>query len=253
MRDVKGENYIQNWLDKCLPETAVTFCHASNIKFCDEREVWDCTFSTGGAPSAAVLKIFKPGSLQSVNTSLPPNLAAEKCSLAMVELRSIGIPTPRVLGHTEIDDQAALLCEKIERISWDPSARIKAAGVLARLHNLSRDRLSEGLQKLADISDPREYRTTEGRAPKTESKTLVHGDYFSANILTTADGLYIIDWETFGWGDPMWDLGFLVGADRSLPEDEVCATVDEYEKEAPIHRERLLWHQRCWSDYWSKR
>jgi aminoglycoside phosphotransferase (APT) family kinase protein len=61
--------------------------------------------------------------------------------------------------------------------------------------------------------DPREERTTGGDAPTSKRKTLVHGDYFSANILSVRDGLKIIDWETFGWGDPMWDLGFLIGAD----------------------------------------
>jgi len=55
--------------------------------------------------------------------------------------------------------------------------------------------------------------------------------------------LRIIDWETFGWGDPMWDLGYLVGADRNLPEYEVEAVVTEYEKLAPVNREHLMWHK----------
>jgi len=94
----------------------------------------------------------------------------------------------------------------------------------------------ESLRRLARISDPREYRITGGRP---DSKTLVHGDYFSANILPVTGGLRIIDWETFGWGDPMWDLGYLVGADRNLPEYEVEAVVTEYEKLAPVNREHL--------------
>ena len=71
---------------------------------------------------------------------------------------------------------------------------------------------------MARISDPRENRTTGGGGPKAPVRTLVHGDYFSANILPVEDGLCVIDWETFGRGDPMWDLGFLLGADPGLPD-----------------------------------
>jgi hypothetical protein len=95
---------------------------------------------------------------------------------------------------------------------------------------------------------PREYRTTGGQAPLPESKTLVHGDYFSANILAVPGGLRIIHWETFGWGDPMWDLASLVGADRNIPKNEIRATIAEYEKEAPVNREHLLWRQLLYSN-----
>ena len=77
--------------------------------------------------------------------------------------------------------------------------------------------------------------------------------YFSANILPVADGLRVIDWETFGWGDPMWDLGFLVGADRDLPEVDIKAVIAEYEMSAPVDLENLMWHRRRWSESWKQR
>ena len=80
---------------------------------------------------------------------------------------------------------------------------------------------------------------------------MVHGDYFSKNILPASNGLYIIDWETLGWGDPMWDLDFLIGADRDLTNSEIKATIAEYEKHAPVNREHLIWHQNRWIDYWN--
>lgn len=78
----------------------------------------------------------------------------------------------------------------------------------------------------------------------------MHGDYFSANILRDGHGLRILDWETFGWGDPMWDLGFLVGADRGLDREEISATIAAYEQEAPVDPLRLRWHVNRWSAYW---
>jgi hypothetical protein len=245
--------HVQDWLAACLHGITITSNNISNIKDGDEREVWDCVFAIDGIHTEGILTIFKPGTQETVNTNLPPKKATEKCALAIKELGAFGITTPKLLGHTEIQDQAGLLCEKIDQKSWTPSDRIHAARLLARLHTLPQDNLSDKLQALIEISDPREYRITGGLAPKTERKVLVHGDYFSANILPTTEGLCIIDWETFGRGDPMWDLGFLIGADRDLPEEEIWATINEYMKKAPVNQEHLFWHHQRWSDFWCER
>jgi hypothetical protein len=171
----------------------------------------------------------------------------------MIELPALGIPTPRVLGYAEGKDSAAVVTESIVPVKWTPRVRIQAASVLARIHTLEENALSEPLRELARISDPRETRTTGGQGPKAPDRTLVHGDYFSANILPVEDGLCVIDWETFGWGDPMWDLGFLIGADPGLPDDEVEAVIAQYGSSAPVDRQRLMWHKRRWADILEKR
>ena len=188
-----------------------------------------------------------------MNTSLPPAHTARKCALAMTELPPLGIPTPRLLGHAEAGREAALVSERIEPNEREPRVRIQAAGVLARIHSLEESSLSEPLRRLARISDPREQRTTGWHNPKPTIRTLVHGDYFSANILPVAGGLCVIDWETFGWGDPMWDLGFLIGADRDLQNEDVEAAIEEYASRAPVDRDRLMWHRRRWADFWGQR
>lgn len=244
---------ILKWLNQCLATSGVQSSSARSLKNGSEREVWDCDFRLAGTQTRAILTVFKPGPLESVNTSLPPDQAARKCALAMAELPAFGIPTPQVLGHAISGREAALLCEKVKKKDWTPDARIEAAEILARIHTLKEPTLSGPLRELARISDPREYRTTGGEAPSPKARTLVHGDYLSVNILRVRDGLRIIDWETFGWGDPMWDLGFLVGADRNIPYDEIEATIAAYEKTAPVDREQLNWHQRRWSDNWKQR
>jgi len=81
----------------------------------------------------------------------------------------------------------------------------------------------------------------------------VHGDYFSKNILPVAGGLCIVDWETFARGDPMWDLAFLIGAERGLTDDEVEAVIAEYASGAALDRDRLMWHKQEWAAFWRAR
>ncbi|WP_420642466.1 phosphotransferase [Candidatus Leptofilum sp.] len=242
----------RTWVARCLG-SSVAQCLVEEIKHGPEREVWDCRFTLDGVSTKAILSVFKPGDLQSVNSSLQPKAAVQKCVLAMSELPQLGIPTASLLGYASAAEEAAYLTLKVESTGWHSDVRIEAAAVLARLHCLEESKLSPALQHLAKVSDPREYRTTAGEAPIPERKTLVHGDYFSANILPVADGLKILDWETFGWGDPMWDLGFLIGADRNVPTLEIEATIREYQKYAPVNRQRLQWHQEKWLKFWALR
>ena len=42
------------------------------------------------------------------------------------------------------------------------------------------------------------------------SETLVHGDYSPKNILVHKDGLWVLDHEVAHWGDPAFDLAFML-------------------------------------------
>ena len=247
------EERLQRWLNHCVPHHPVCLKAARNLRQGVEREVWDCRCQADAGQLDAILVVFRPSSLEAVNTNLTPELASEKCFLAMRELPALGIPTPTALGWAVAGGEAAVLYEKVERMEWVSGTRVIAAGVLARLHNLREARLSRRLQKLVRLSDPREHRTTGGRAPRGKRITLVHGDYFSRNILPVAGGLCIVDWETFARGDPMWDLGFLIGADRDLTDDEVEAVIAEYASSATVDRERLMWHKQEWAAFWRAR
>jgi hypothetical protein len=244
---------VERWLTACLPHRPETMRSVRNLKLGNEREVWECEYKIDGLDTTAILSIFKSGSLESVNTNLLPGSAAQKCALAMMELPTLGIPTPRVWGYAMGEGEAAVLTERIVPVRWTPHVRTQAAAVLARIHTLEEHALSEPLRELARASDPREHRTTSGEGPGATVLALVHGDYFSANILPTADGLFIIDWETFGWGDPMWDLGFLIGADPGLENDEVEAVIAQYGAGATVERQRLMWHKRRWDEFWQQR
>ena len=245
--------HLQRWLRACMPHVSVSLTAACKLRYEPEREVWDCTLAIGTAQFDAVLTLFKAGSLETVNASLPTKQAAEKCFLAMSELPVLGVPTPAALGWAVASAEAAVLCERIEHMEWGSDTRVRAARLLACLHNLQDFRLSGRLRKLIRLSDPREYRTSGGRAPAAKEKRLVHGDYFSKNILRVTGGLCVIDWETLAWGDPMWDLGFLIGADPHLTDREIEAVVAEYGSSAAVDWDSLMWHRHWWSDFWRER
>ncbi len=251
--DTQDNDRLQAWLAACAPRRVTKLTSARSVKRAVEREVWACSWTDAESDHTGFLSVFKPGSLDSVNTSLVPHQAVEKCVLAMTEFPALGIETPSVLGHARIADEAALLSIAIEPQQWTPQSRTLAARLLARLHRLQEVSLSPRLRFLARQSDPRESRTTRGQAPAPRYRTLVHGDYFSANLLPRPEGICVLDWETFGWGDPMWDLGFLIGADRGLPTGEVAATIEAYSSSAPLDRHQLDWHIRRWEQSWNER
>lgn len=245
---------LNAWVDECLSSNHCSALkHACNIKKNNVREVWDCIVDIDGDESSVVLIVFRDGPLDQVNTSLQAHDAAAKCALACTEFSAFDIPTPIMLGQAQRDQAAAFVCYRVDAVPWEPRVRLQAAKALSRLYRLDISRLSSQLATIVRRSDPRAERTTGGQAPESGMQTLVHGDYFSANILPLADGLCIIDWETLALGDPMWDLGFLIGADRDLTHDEVESVIMEYERGAPVDRECLMWHKHRWDDFWNKR
>lgn len=243
-------------MQACLGDENFALADARCIKQTVGREVWQATLamlSTISGPSKPVMIIivlFKPCSADQINTNLAPGPCAKKCALAMQEMPALGIPTPQVLGEATQADEAAIVMAAIEPTQWISKTRSQAAETLARLHRLPLDQLSTELQALVLDSDPREVRTTGGAAPKPARQTLVHGDYFSANILPQQEGIVVIDWETLGIGDPMWDLGFLIGADRDLDAAEIEQIIAAYTALASVDREQLAWHQHRWQQFW---
>jgi aminoglycoside phosphotransferase (APT) family kinase protein len=200
----------------------------------------------------------------------------------MQELPALGFPRSMCLGHGVDGDAAAIVTERIEPTAWGLESRADAARSLAQLHRIEVHQLSTDFQRLLALSDPKEQRSTywlfeevlqldhqhptwrreyleialevenlmHSRPPSEGFKALVHGDYFSANILPVSSGIQIIDWESCGWGDPMWDFAFLLGADRNLSDEEVAAAIQSYAAIAPVDMKRLLWHKHCWESSW---
>lgn len=89
--------------------------------------------------------------------------------------------------------------------------------------------------------------------PTSGAHALVHGDFFSTNILATPTTVCVVDWDLMSLGDPMWDLAFLLEADRGVTSKEQTAALQAYRSVRAIAPERLAWNRRCWQAFWRLR
>ena len=71
--------------------------------------------------------------------------------------------------------------------------------------------------------------------------SLVHHDFRFDNLLFSESEVYVLDWQTIGWGAPMFDLAYLIGTslDREtrnkIERDEVLCHVEELSEKGVHH------------------
>lgn len=97
------------------------------------------------------------------------------------------------------------------------------------------------------------YETVQRRHPDLKipmdftAETLVHGDYSPKNILVHAGGLWVLDHEVAHWGDPAFDLAFMLNhllikafiRGDSRYRDAARAFVDAYGPSAALEAKTL--------------
>jgi aminoglycoside phosphotransferase (APT) family kinase protein len=239
---------VQAWLRRCVGSEAAELRGYRVLRGHSGSRTVLC--ETGAGP--VVLKLYSPDSDD--YSCLGPVGTARKHALALQELPALGIPAPRCLGFAADGDEAAVVIEWLEIEPLSPPDRMEAARVLARLHATRRADLSPELAELVMRSTPNRDRmgNAAGEPPLREA-ALQHGDYFFANLASTVHGLRVLDWDLLACGDPMWDLGFLVGADRDLSAAETEAVIAAYQEHRPVDAARLAWQRRCWEEYWRRR
>lgn len=278
-----GNHDVKTWLVDCLQRQDLALLQVTDVGGGSGCGVWDCRVSLDGVVRDYVLKHYRPGFDDYAR--LGPLGTARKYVRAIRELPACSIRAPRLAGSTSRPDQAAVLTCKIQAEPWNEHTRVQAARTLARLHNLPLEELSDEFGALVRQSTPNRQRIFSGvrnfcaqldqrapgwraarpglaaqaqdllagQEPRSAMTTLVHGDYFSANLLLARGELYVIDWDLLALGDPTWDLGFLVGADRDLEQREVDAAVAAYSQLRPVDAPTLAWQQRCWRLFWKLR
>ncbi|NOY54835.1 MAG: aminoglycoside phosphotransferase family protein [Actinobacteria bacterium] len=239
-----------------------------------------CRVHTRAGEKDVHIKIYERG--MDDYSRLGPVDTAKKQFLALVELPRFGIRVPQVIGMKASAGEAAIVVETVGGGEWAHSARLRAAGTLSRLHQIRPADLSEDLQALVGRSCPNRNRVARGVAeywgqlnrqhpgwhleradlarkaggvlaseePVCSSPTLVHGDFFSRNLVTDGD-VVVIDWDLLALGDPMWDLGHLLCADRCVAEDERREVLASYGTGAA--QAGLRWHEAAWAAFWDLR
>jgi aminoglycoside phosphotransferase (APT) family kinase protein len=270
---------IKTWLSFGLDKKDIELMDAINLECGSGCEVFDCQIKADLNLEHVFLKVYNDSfddySKLGIVDTVKKNL------LAFNEFAEYSIPMPKILGWVPLDGEIAILTEKVVTKKWNLETRLEAAKIIARLHNIDINRLSGDLSALIRKStvnrarvfnglnlvsildekipqwkweNPDLVRTieelVESGEPFAATETLVHGDYFSSNILLDENGIKVIDWDLLSLGDPMWDLGFLIGADPHLMEEEIEATVCAYQTLRPINEYNLIWHKKCWLAFW---
>lgn len=264
-----------------LPETGrsratdLGFCPDSvtSLRIKDDAVTWRCVRGS----RSAILKCYYGDA-----AALSAGQRCRRSELAAAELREAGIPTPAVLAADP--EGNAILFEDVQALPWSDRARRAAASVLRQLHGLSssslsaelcgllaetepnQERIALGVRMLVaelDVADPA-WRHHEPKAaaqaeaiiaadephPTSAERRLIHGDYFRANLISTVEGVQVIDWDLFGLGDPAWDVAFLIGAEPGVGEAARTEALTAYGHVTPALERRLAWHIRCWTTFW---
>ena len=236
------------WLARCLGPQGVSLESAYEIGKGSGCHVWDCLVEE----EPMVLKVYAAGFDD--YSRLGPANTVQKHALALTELPALGVPTPRCLGWARAGNEAALVMEKMAGQPWSSQTRVEAARVLAGLHLIELTDLSNDLAELVSRSTPNRGRIGEAPGePPAREQTLQHGDYFSVNIIATEKGVCVLDWDLLALGDPMWDLGFLLEADRNVGGGEAEAVIEAYGSIRAFDQARLRWQRECWRAYWAAR
>lgn len=161
-----------------------------------------------------VLKLFRPGwSVQDVRY---------EARVAAAVGRS-GFPMAAVLAVVEHDGRAGIIYQHVDgtpllRILADkPWRMLYAAHLLARLHVAlhdyqavdlpsQRERLMHRLAVIPVLPDPTRQRLLARLATLPGGARLCHGDFHPDNVLITAHGPVVIDWNDATRGEPAADV-----------------------------------------------
>jgi len=267
---------VKYFITKSLGIEVQAIMEIHEIRDRSGREILDCMYSTNAGIKRHILKAYHKGFDDDAELGVAN--VARKTHLSSIELAAHSIRIPRVFGSHLSDEIACVVMEYLEPEDWRGGTREEAAGILACLHNLPIHILSDDLQKLIHDSKPNRDRgrlgvigrskfldkmhpewreqnqklsgnvseIVESVEPVSSMTTLVHGDYFSVNLIPTSDGLHVIDWDLLALGDPMWDLGFLIGADSGIDPKEIEDVVDAYRRNRPVDEDVLKWQMTCW-------
>jgi aminoglycoside phosphotransferase (APT) family kinase protein len=202
----------------------------------------------GGGVSNVVLAVSTPVRTMVVKQALPKLRVADdwpaKRERAVTEadaLRVGGELTPSLVPRVlDVDPDACALTIAYAPAGWrswkelllegtsDPGVAERLGSALAAWHDGTRDR-DDVRRRFGDHKafdqlrvDPY-YRTIQRRIPAVAERVgrhvelmlsrrrcLVHGDFSPKNVLVGADGLWVVDWEVAHFGDPAFDLAFML-------------------------------------------
>lgn len=167
-----------------------------------------------------VLKVYAP----QAGTVLFPN--DPRAEASMLRARVLSAVTPEFVSLGDSDGVMWMLCQHVSGTHWRRDTP-RVAQLLTGIHQTpcpdpmrtvaggSKAVLAQGHDLLRDVTDPSLRQALTDAAPRVaiepaETLCLIHGDPVPGNILCTANGLIMIDWQCPALGDPVEDLAIFL-------------------------------------------
>jgi aminoglycoside phosphotransferase (APT) family kinase protein len=162
-----------------------------------------------------VLKLFH---------SWVPAFRAEREYRVTKAVHAAGLPAPAVYEVTEIGGRRGIVFERMHGASMfsgvqaKPWTMFKAVRQLADLHAQihacaapaelpsQRDWIANGIEAAGDISRAEKENALRRLKDLPEGSAVCHGDFHPENVLLTARGPILIDWDSATRGNPLGDV-----------------------------------------------
>ena len=224
---------------------------------------WNQVYRLQGEEVDWVAKVYAAERPQTLFPILP-----ESEALSLKALSGRGIAPDFVKFYPAVDNQNPdlLLYQFVPGKTWSAETR-SVARLMRKLHGVDTGPFSS-LRKLAttpeqlltagdlllrDLTDSPDAGRLRGRRPAIKSVPpldnlrLIHGDSGTGNLIVSAHGPILIDWQCPGLGDPVEDLNcFLSPVFQSLynhpplSNAEIAAFFEAYDEQRVIERYQAL-------------
>jgi uncharacterized protein (TIGR02172 family) len=148
---------------------------------------------------------------------------AEREHRIVKAIHDAGIPSPDVTGVIEMDGRFGVIYERVDgptllrAMLARPWSLWRSARLLAELHakihevRLAwlpslKEALAERIRRAPGVTDAQREAALQTLAASPDNDTLCHYDFHPDNVILSAHGPVVIDWESAKRGDPRADL-----------------------------------------------
>jgi uncharacterized protein (TIGR02172 family) len=139
-------------------------------------------------------------------------------------VHALGLPAPAVHDLVDVDGRLGIIFERVsgrsllEQVQARPWTLFSGAAQLAelqvRIHTCEapaslpsqRERIQMRIEAAADLSAADKRQGTRLLDDLPEGSSICHGDFHPGNVIITACGPVIIDWDTATRGNPLGDV-----------------------------------------------
>ncbi|HUR47003.1 MAG TPA: phosphotransferase [Candidatus Saccharimonadales bacterium] len=153
-----------------------------------------------------------------------PTFRAEREHRVTKAVHAAGLPAPAVYDLVEMGDRRGIVFERIHGASMlsgvqaRPWTLFKAVRQLAELHAQmhrcdaplelpsQRDWIANGIEAAEDLSREAKEKALRQLQGLPEGNSVCHGDFHPENVLLTARGPVVIDWDSATRGHPLGDV-----------------------------------------------